>query len=257
MSLTVDDLRGFVIDFVSLYPDAAGVRDWWRTPLLVTATADSRFDILPRIAADDHLAPTDLLASVRSIIVYFLPFQRDLVEENTGGKFAVRNWSLAYNDTNTMIEAINNGLSALLEEAGHKSAVTPPTANFDKTTLMSRWSHKHLAHIAGLGRFGVNAQMITPVGCAGRLGSLVTEAELGDHPLLGREETCRHKRGGECLECVAACPVKAVSEAGIDRKRCYARLKAAQKCDHLSDLPEHSETCGKCQTGMPCSFGPA
>ena len=161
-----------------------------------------------------------------------------------------------YNDTNALIGRINQGFEMLLGRYGFNSAVTPPTANFDKVSLMSRWSHKHLGHLAGLGRFGVNAQLITPEGCAGRLGSLVTEADLGDHPLMGDTEPCLYKRGEDCLQCAEACPVKAVTVDGIDRARCYTRIKAAQKAAHLADLPEYTETCGKCQALLPCSFSP-
>jgi epoxyqueuosine reductase QueG len=86
-----------------------------------------------------------------------------------------------------------------------------------------------VGHLSGLGRFGVNAQLITPEGCAGRLGSLVTEADFGDHPLMGDTEPCLYKRGEDCLKCMEVCPVKAVTLEGIDRTRCYKRLKAAQK----------------------------
>lgn len=253
-AITVSHLREFIRDFVDAAPDAGGTPRWWRSPLLVTAGADARFDALPRIAAPDHLLPADLLGTARSVIVYFLPFTRELVMENSHGKFPVRNWGLAYNDTNELIGRINREIASLLERHGFQSAVTPPTANFDKVSLMSRWSHKHLGHLSGLGRFGINAQLITPEGCAGRLGSLVTEAGLGDHPLMGDTEPCRYKRGKDCLKCVEVCPVKAVTVDGIDRARCYQRIKAAQKAEHLADLPEYTETCGKCQALLPCSF---
>ncbi|MBT8332616.1 MAG: hypothetical protein KJP06_09865 [Deltaproteobacteria bacterium] len=55
---------------------------------------------------------------------------------------------------------------------------TGPTHNFDEDILMARWSHKHLAHLANLGRFGAHCMLITPEGCTGHLGSLVTEADL-------------------------------------------------------------------------------
>ena len=254
--ITVSDLREFIREFVDASPDANNTPRWWRAPLFVTAAIDERFDMLPKIAAKDHLLPADLIPTARSVIVYFLPFTRDLVEENSRGKFPVRNWALAYNDTNELIGRINQGLEVLLARHGFRSAVTPPTANFDKVSLMSRWSHKHLGHLSGLGRFGVNAQLITPEGCAGRLGSLVTEAALGDHPLIGDTEPCLHKRGLDCLKCAEACPVKAVTVDGIDRARCYKQIKAAQKAAHLADLPEYTETCGKCQALLPCSFSP-
>jgi len=254
--ITVLTLRNFIRRLTAEYPAAHGVARWWRTPLLVTAVVDGRFDALPGIAARDHLLPTDLLDTARSVVVYFLPFSRELVKENHRGKFPARNWALAYNETNMLIGHINREFETLIARHGFRSAVTPPTANFDRVSLMSRWSHKHLGHLAGLGRFGINAQLITPEGCAGRLGSLVTETDLGDHPLMGNIEPCRYKRGEDCLQCVKACPVNAVTLTGIDRDRCYRRIKTAQKAAHLADLPEYTETCGKCQALLPCSFSP-
>jgi epoxyqueuosine reductase QueG len=54
-------------------------------------------------------------------------------------------------------------------------------ARFDR--LIPFWSHKHLAYLPGMGRFGTHNLLITPAVCVGRLGSLVTDADIGDHPL--------------------------------------------------------------------------
>ena len=59
--LTVDNLRKFAETFVADESDRPGAAGWWQIPLLVTAAVDARFDQLPRIAADDHILPTDLL----------------------------------------------------------------------------------------------------------------------------------------------------------------------------------------------------
>jgi hypothetical protein len=74
ISVTPDSVRRLVEDFVAAYPANAGGRNWWLVPLLATAVADERFLALPRIAAADHLLPQELLATARSIIVYFIPF---------------------------------------------------------------------------------------------------------------------------------------------------------------------------------------
>jgi len=89
-------------DWVDAYPTRKGISAWWRAPLLVSATIDKRFKVLPEIAAPNHLLPNDLLQTARSVIVFFLPFKRALVAEKSHGKFPVRNWSLAYNDTNIL-----------------------------------------------------------------------------------------------------------------------------------------------------------
>lgn len=253
--ISLAQLTDLVTDFVAQRPEAAGTRNWWRTPLLVTAPIDDRFDILPQVAAPDHLAPTDLLATAKSVIVFFIPFVPELAEENTGGKFPARAWGQAYADTNELIGDTCQKLDSFLAERGYKSAVTPPTANFDHVKLVSRWSHKHLGYLCGLGRFGLNRQLITPQGCVGRLGSLVTEAELGDNPLTELEHHCLNAAGQDCLVCVSHCPVGALTEDGFNRARCWDRLVFnLERREEMAGLPDDTHVCGKCVVDLPCSF---
>ncbi|MEJ2638078.1 MAG: hypothetical protein P8010_00745 [Desulfosarcinaceae bacterium] len=254
-AISIEEIRTAAEAFMAGYPEETGERAIWRTPLVASALADRRFDSLPKIAADDHLLPRDLLPEARSVVVFFIPFQKTLAKENHRGSVPCRNWGLAYQSTNRLISRLSEHLKSDLEARGHATELTPATHNFDPQRLMSRWSHKHLGYLVGLGRFGVNAQFITPKGCAGRLGSFVTAADLGDHPLVTEEELCLHKRGCPCLACVKRCPVKAVSEAGIDRRRCWTRLN--QNCNEseaLAGLDSHTHVCGKCQVLVPCSL---
>ena len=109
--------------------------------------------------------------------------------------------------------------------------------------------------IAQLPKILYENQSITPAGCAGRLGSLVTDAELGDNSLIKDKELCLHKNGHECLVCVERCPVGAVSEVGIDRKLCLERLKAnLVQTVELAGLENTTHVCGKCQVFVPCSL---
>jgi epoxyqueuosine reductase len=253
---SVEDLRGILEEFVAGYARSAGISGWWRRPLLAAAKADDRFRVLPAIASPEHALPWDLLPDARSVIVYFLPFRKDLARENREGATPCRDWGVAYVETNELIGRIGERLSGFLEERGHRCAVTPATHNFDSVKLSSRWSHKHLGHLCGLGRFGHNAQLITPSGCTGRLGSMVTEAELGDHPVMYSEEACLHKAGRECLKCVQRCPADALRREGLDRTRCWERLQANRRdCEALAGLPETTHVCGKCVVMLPCSFG--
>jgi len=223
--------------------------------LLATAPVDSRFDQLPQIAADDHLLPKDLLATAKSIIVFYIPFIKELVNENRKGDRPCRHWGVAYVQTNDLIGRLTQAFGDLLTEHGFKSGLTPATHNFDEAKLMARWSHKHVAHLVNLGRFGVHHMLITPVGCTGRLGSLVSEAELGDHPLINTEEACLLKAGKECGKCIKACPVEALSENNFNRKSCWDRLNENRRIlDYLSDLPKTTDVCGKCVALMPCSL---
>jgi epoxyqueuosine reductase QueG len=255
--VTVDDLRRMMEGFVSSYPSQVHTRNWWRKPLLVTAKADERFRTLPKIASDEHLLPWELLPSAKTVIVFFIPFVKELVDENSAGKFPCRNWGLAYEGTNVLIGVLGERIKDYLAEGGYSSALTPATHNFDEVKLVAKWSHKHLAYLSGLGRFGVNAQMITPSGSAGRLGSLVTEADLGDSPLVESQELCLHRAGQECLKCLSRCPVSALKEEGIDRQRCYTRLRFNLKhTEALAGLQKTTNVCGKCVVNLPCSFDP-
>lgn len=156
----------------------------------MSASIDRRFDRLPEIAYHEHLYPRDLLPTAMPVVVFFIPFKKALLKENRESDRPRRNRGLAYGQTNDLIGRLSNALGDLLSERGFQSGITPPTHGFDEVALMARWSHKHLGYLAGLGRFGVHRLLITPAGCAGRFGSLVTEAELGDHPLVETGEAC-------------------------------------------------------------------
>jgi epoxyqueuosine reductase QueG len=252
---SIEELRGFAADFVAAEAARADDGGSWCTPLLAAAPVDGRFASLPAIAADDHLHPRDLLAGARSVVVFFIPFKKELVRENRPGDVPCRNWGLAYVRTNELIERLSRALAEHFAASGHRSGLTPATHNFDEQKLTARWSHKHLGHLCGLGRFGTHCMLITPAGCAGRLGSLVTEAELPEAPLVETREACLLKAGKECGRCIEACPVEALKVKGFARRDCWERLKANRAgLDYFSDLPESTHVCGKCAALMPCSF---
>lgn len=254
-NINIEKLRKFAEKFVEVEPDRLGTEGWWLTPLLAAAPVDQRFEQLPRIAANDHLHPNDLLSTAKSVIVFFIPFKKDLVKENKDGDRPCRNWGVAYVQTNDLIGRLGQALSDLLAEHGFRSELTPATHNFDEAKLTARWSHKHLGYLVNLGRFGVHNMLITTAGCAGRLGSLVTEAQIGEHPLINSDEACLIKVGEDCGKCMKACPVEALSENDFERRECWNRLNENRDTlDYLSDLPESTHVCGKCAAIMPCSF---
>jgi epoxyqueuosine reductase len=253
--ININGLRKFADQYVAAEQARTGTADYWQTPLLASAPIDERFDILPQIAFNEHMHPRDLLKTAKSVIVFFIPFRRDLLKENKKGDRPCRNWGLAYVQTNDLIGRLSQAIEAFLFAKSFKSGLTPATHNFDEDILMARWSHKHLAFLANLGRFGTHHMLITPAGCAGRLGSLVTEADLGDNPIIETDQACLLKAGKKCGKCIEACPVDALSENGFERHRCWNRLNENRKTlDYFKDLPESTHVCGKCAALMPCSF---
>jgi epoxyqueuosine reductase QueG len=253
--VAIGQLQAFTDHFVGAEPGRLKSAGWWKSPLVASAAIDRRFERLPRIAAHDHFHPHDLLPTAKSVIVFFIPFKKDLVKENKTGDRPCRSWGVAYVQTNDLINRLSQAISDMLARQGVKSGLTPATHNFDEARLMARWSHKHLGYLAGLGRFGVHNMLITPQGCAGRLGSLVTEADIGDHPLIDSGEACLQKAGKPCGKCMQACPVEALSENDFDRRDCWNRLNENRAIlDYLADLPKSTDVCGKCAAMMPCSF---
>ena len=223
----------------------------WQQPLLGIAGADDDlFKTLKKVVSSTHAAPRELLPNARSVVVYFLPFVKDIPMSNKGGEMASTAWASAYAETNKLIVALNKYLEGFLKDQGYDSKLLPPTHNFDTRSLISDWSHKHIAYIAGLGDFGYHHQFITRKGACGRLGSLITEAPL--QPTLRSGATfCSNRFDQSCAVCQKRCPVDALKENGLDRHGCHQLLlkNAALFADiGLTDV------CGKCVSIVPCSF---
>jgi epoxyqueuosine reductase len=248
----VDFLKETLENTIEEWVKSEKSKDYWRTPLLAVASADDPlFEKLHEAVHQDHAMPGDLLPGARSVIVFFLPFKKELGQENhSAGAFASRSWAEAYVTTNSLIADINSRLKSLLENAGHRASTTPATHNFDSEKLISFWSHKHLAYIAGLGTFGHNRLLITASGCCGRLGSLVTTAVLPATPRPGKE-WCLLKAGERCMVCVSRCKYGALEREHFDRHACYAQC--LRNDAHHGGLPT-TDVCGKCACEVPCSY---
>jgi epoxyqueuosine reductase QueG len=197
------------------------------------------------------MMPQDLLPGAQSVVSFFIPFHHRVVEPNGRDRMAVaEEWALAYVETNDLIGRVADYLIELLSSYGIRAAAEPATGNFDSDSLTSSWSHKSVAVVAGLGSFGRHQMIITDAGCAGRLGSLVTEAHLHTASPEQRER-CLYFYDGSCGACIQRCPVRALSDSrGLNKRRCWARcLEVGKLYRHLGA----AQVCGKCATG-PCSL---
>jgi epoxyqueuosine reductase len=248
-----DHIRKLISDHVA----AAGTVTQYRTPLVAFACADDPgFNELPR-RIPGHLHPRDLLpgarsgaqSGARSVCTFFLPFDPQIVRSNARGELASEEWARAYVETNALLAGICAMLGDELGQRGIRAAWEPPTHNFDPVRLVSAWSHKSVAALAGLGQFGPHHMLITEAGCAGRLGSVVLDVEIKDsyRGLAGdAAPLCTYDQG--CRVCIRRCPVGALTEEGLDRARCYARC-----LENDARWPQWTaDVCGKCATG-PCA----
>ena len=245
------ELADFVISAIRRKVDEAGTVTDYRAPLVGFAAADD-----PRLrdlqeAVPSHRRPEDLLPNARTVIAFFLPFERWVVDANAKHPEKVASeWATSYVETNALIGRITTHLIGSLAQWGIGAVAEPATHNFDPVSLTSRWSHKSVAVIAGLGSFGLHQMVITDAGCAGRFGSLIIDAEL-PVALTAAKERCLFYHDGSCQECVSRCPVKALdTDDSIDKQRCYQHLLTVAKAFERLGVVD---VCGKCALG-PCAL---
>ncbi len=244
-------IERMITGFVASYPRQRKVETIWREPIVRFASAqDPLFDRLKTVVRPTHCTPQELLPQAKSVVAYFVPFAKGLHQENAKARHhSSRSWAVAYLETNRLISDINDHIRSELESHGHRVALIPPTHNFDEESLMSDWSHRHVAYVAGIGRFGCHNLMITEKGCTGRLGSLVTDLALEPSP-TPEEEFCLHRAGFDCLKCVERCQYDALFVDRYDRHACYRQCLANDEYHRDLDL---TDVCGKCSAMVPCS----
>lgn len=229
----------------------AEIASAWKSPLVGFADAgDPLFGELKTAVRPSHDLPGDLLPGARTVIAYFLPFDPAIPRSNHRGGFSSQAWAVAYIETNRLIGGINDRINTLLEQEGFQGTRLPATHNFDEEELMSDWSHKHVAYIAGIGSFGHHHMLITDKGCCGRLGSVVTDAVIAPTPRQDRER-CLFKYDGSCRKCEKRCPAEALSADPFRRHACYDRLLENARRHERHGL---ADVCGKCAAIVPCSF---
>ena len=207
-----EEIRAEIARFVEEYAEERRTETRWRTPLVGFASAgDPLFARLREVASPTHRMPDELLPGARTVIAFFVPFVPAVAQSNVAGRLASREWAVAYIETNRLVAAVGARMAGFLEARGIRVALTPATHNFDEERLVSDWSHRHVAYIAGLGTFGLHNMLITARGCCGRLGSFATTLEAEADPRPGRE-ACLYRRGFACSRCAERlrerCPVR-------------------------------------------------
>jgi len=226
--------------------------DFWRRPLVRCMAADDpSLASLRESVCADHLMPEDILPGARSVVSFFIPFDETIPKSNTTGDFASAVWAECYILTNALIARISDDVESLMTAHGYRTGKIPATHNFDKVRIISRWSHRHIAFLAGLGTFGLNNMLITESGCCGRFGTIITDCPVETGEKQSVAEKCLYKASGTCGVCVRKCNTGALRVDGFDRHRCY------EECQSNAAFHESlgkADVCGKCTVGLPCSL---
>jgi epoxyqueuosine reductase QueG len=237
---------------ITNYYKKSNIQNMWKEPIIEIISANNeKIDSLKQSVSSEHLMPNDILPGAKSIISFFIPFKEEIIESNTIGDVVSEKWVLSYIETNNLIKKINDEIEILMEQNGYKAGKIPATHNFDKAQLISNWSHRHIANIAGIGTFGINNMLITKEGCCGRLGSIILNYELKEYKDLSQvNEKCLSKKDGSCGICQKKCIANAYENGLFDRQKCYAKL--LENAEHHRKIG-NADVCGKCMVGLPCS----
>jgi len=251
----------------------------WDEPLVGFADGDDPlFTEYKRIIGDFHVTPREALEMNLkkktigydhpeniSVISYFLP-STALTRESMRKESEI--CSLRWNRARWFGQECNfrlqRHLVVSLEDLGYHAIAPEQEPWFEikregPWAPASRWSQRHVGHVAGLGTFSINDSFITAKGSAGRMGSIVCNVSIPPSPRLAIDyrENCLFIREGTCGTCMKRCPAGAVSEEGHDKAKCFAYLFAgmAQKVKDQECKEQFVGGyigCGFCQTGVPC-----
>ena len=131
-----------------------------------------------------------------------------------------------YRQANYFLDRVALKLSLLLEAEGYRSIPIPASVYVDREKRRGHLSHRDVAWLAGIGWWGKNNLIVSPVYGSGiRLATVLTEVELSPTgPLEG---------GGceDCDLCARACPARAIGDSlsQFNREACFAKVREFEK----------------------------
>jgi hypothetical protein len=203
---------------------------------------------------------SDAVAADLTVISWVLPQTRATKSDNRKETlYPAERWSRA----RTFGEQVNVKLRRHVEDSllavGIDAVAAMLSPNWqretsDKFGFASRWSERHAAYACGLGTFGLSDGLITPLGKAMRVGSVVARLNIAPtpRPYTDHHAYCLFYSKGICGKCIDRCPAESISEAGHDKVKCKAYIRQVT----MPYIKEHygyeGKGCGLCQTKVPC-----
>lgn len=196
-----------------------------------------------------------------SVISWILPHTKKTKEaQRKMDALPSREWSLARHYGEKVNERLRYSLVEYFTK--NKIAATAPVLLDQWNRHLSKnygyassWSERHAAHVCGLGTFSLSDGLITSVGKAVRVGSVIVHKKLPPTPreYSSHNEWCLFYTTGKCLACARRCPAGAISAKGHDKEKCkkYIRSITAKYVEE-EQLGFRVNSCGLCQTKVPC-----
>ena len=223
-------------------------------PLIGFASADDPFFkefLMPEIVGPKFILPKEWLPNAKSVISYFLPFNKEIRDSNRKPGLPSEQWISARIDG----ESFNNDLRAflvkLLKNLNSDAVAPGMDPRFRVEDKISNWSERHVAFTAGLGTFGLHRALITSKGTAGRIGSIITTLNLTatQRTYTQHFEYCSYLSHGKCGACISHCPPSAITKEGKDNKTCGDYIDK-----EILSIFAPRYGCGKCNINVPCEY---
>ena len=187
--------------------------------------------------------PEATLPGARTLVVGARSYHRDPPPSPTGRGPVARVARYVWADDQEVLLAGLEAIAVVLRAAGHRACVVS-----DQNHLVDR----AVAHRAGLGWFGKNANVLLPGrGSWYLLGAVLTDADIADRPEAPEvPDGC-----GTCNRCIDACPTGAIVAPGVvDARRCLSwslQVRGPFPVDQRVALGDRLYGCDDCQEVCP------
>lgn len=232
----------------------------YEAPLFAVADAsDPLFAGLrqPQVVHPGYLLPEDWLPRATSVLSFFAPFTQRVRSTNIPMDLQGPSdeWLHGRREGEELLVLLRHHIKDRLLADGYGAVIPMHDERFEMLApYASNWSERHTGYICGLGTFGMSKGLITAKGIAGRMGSIITAAQL---PVTQRTYEGLYDHCIGCGACARRCPVQT-----IDTKASLHQAKQHPRCDAFLDevrsRPPRGASakirygCGKCQVGVPC-----
>ncbi len=243
----------------------------WGEPMVAIARADDplfqkiKKDIgpfywLPEKAWKMQFPEEEISAADLSVIVYLLPQTAiTRADQKLATEVPAERWARSRDFGEKFNCGLRLHLADTLTEAGYPAVAPERLPDFDYQQsrtfgLASNWSERHTAYVAGLGTFGLSDGLITPLGKAVRIGSVVARIDLPatERPYTDFQQWCLWYAEGKCGACIRRCPPKAISPAGHDKNNCFKYIRGVTAPYAQTTFGTEATPCGLCQVKIPC-----
>lgn len=204
---------------------------------------------------DLSIKPKDL-----TVISWVLPHTKETKADNRKETFyPSERWARARIYGEEVNVKLRKCVVESCESKGYRAIAPGLTPQFSmrispKFGFASTWSERHAAYAAGLGTFGLCDGLITPVGKAMRVGSVIAQIQIPPtpRPYTDHHAYCLFLTQGICGRCISKCPVGAITDKGKDKETCLKHLFPTTSKYVTSKFGFNGYGCGHCQTGVPC-----